>query len=101
MATVIANKVLKVTIATNVLKDSLDFLHVKHAVAMQKELLVPLAMMLLENVPVDPTLPDTDVINVHLDFSDSQTVNLAYVMMMVQEISLVMTTLENALVKLM
>ena len=45
---------------------------------MQKELLVPLAMMLLENVPVDPTLQDTDVINVHLDFSDSQTVNVSF-----------------------
>merc|ERR1719431_497539 len=54
MATVIANEALKVIIATNVSKDSLDFLPVKHVVAMQKELLVLLVMMLLENVPVDP-----------------------------------------------
>ena len=45
---------------------------------MPKELLVLLVMMLLENVPVDPTLQDTDVINVHLDFLDSLTVNVSF-----------------------
>merc|ERR1719219_1402982 len=56
MATVIANEALKEIIVTNVSKDSLDFLPVKHAVAMKTEPLVQLVMMLLENVPVDPTL---------------------------------------------
>jgi len=100
LATVIANEALKAMIAKNVSKDSLDFLHVKHAVVTKKEPLVPLVMTLQENVPVDPTLPEADVINALLDLTDSQTVNLAYVTMMVQEISLVMTTMENVLAKL-
>merc|ERR1711974_238896 len=53
MATVIANEALKEIIVTNVSKDSLDFLPVKHAVATKMEPLVPIAMTLLENVPVD------------------------------------------------
>jgi len=101
LATVIVKEASKVIIVINVSKDTLDFLLVKPAVVTKKALLVTLAIMRLEPVPADPTLPDIDVINVPLDILDSQTVNLVCVMMMAQEISLVMTTLESVLVELM
>merc|ERR1711881_691252 len=95
LATVFVNAALKVTIATNASKDLLDSLHVKPVVVMRKDPLVPLVMTPLEPVTVDLTLLDTDAINALLDILDSQIANLACVMMMVHEISLVMTILEN------
>merc|ERR1719369_980419 len=52
MATVIANEALKVITVTNALKDSLDFLPVKHAVVMKKEPLV-LIVITVTNVLKD------------------------------------------------
>jgi hypothetical protein len=101
LATVIVKEASKVIIVINVSKDTLDSLLVKPAVVTKKALLVTLVIMRPEPAPADPTLPDIDVINVPLDILDSQTVNLVCVMMMAQEISLVMTTLENVLVELM
>merc|ERR1719193_2830168 len=63
LATVIVKEASKVIIVINVSKDTLDSLLVKPAVVTKKALLVTLAIMRLEPVPTDPTLPDIDVIN--------------------------------------
>jgi hypothetical protein len=99
LAIAIVNEALKVIIATNVLKETLDSPIVKLVVVMKMDLSELTAMMPQELAPVDPTSLDTDVISALLDILDSQIANLACVMMMVQEISLAMTTLENVLVE--
>jgi len=99
LAIAIVNEALKGIIATNVLKETLDSPIVKLVVVMKMDLSELTAMMPQELAPVDPTSLDTDVISALLDILDSQIANLACVMMMVQEISLAMTTLENVLAK--